>query len=406
MESGMSLRVAHLCHDPVPYSSTSTEQVVRSCAGLASLGVRVDLFFMGSGLASQHSVQPGPAVREAVAEAYGFASGLPEGLRLIPVRQALPGLPGIGEWEVRAARLARRARYDVVLTRDLVALAWSLAVGSRAVFETYRADLQVSPWLRPWRGYCYRHPNLAGIVVHSRLAARAAASAGAEEGSVLVAYNGHAPELLEPRLGREEARVRLGLPHDRPIVVYTGHVGPEKGFEAIRQLAVRAPEALFLVVGALPGEAAAREGMERAAPAGTPNLRVLPRVPPGKVAPYLFAADCLLIPPTAGPLVRHRRTVLPMKTFLYLAAGRPILAPDLPDLREVLSDGSTAVLVPPDDSDVAAAALRRVLADAPLRESLSAAALDVARAYTWESRSRRVKAFLEAASATADATGS
>lgn len=398
----MTLRLAHLCHDPIPYSSTSTEQVVRSCAGLAALGVEVDLYFPASARAWEPRARPDAAVREEAAVTYGFAAGLPEGLRLLPtpsrLRNArlLPRPLGIGAWEARAARLARRGGYDVVITRDLVALAWSLAAGSRTAFETYRVDLQTSRWLRPWRRFCYRHRNFAGIVVHSGLAARAAEAAGVAERQVLVAHNGHAPELFEPRLGREEARARLGLPPGVATVVYTGHVGREKGFDAVLRLASDVPEALFLVIGALPGEAASREAIDAAGRARAANLRVLPRVPPADVPPYLFAADCLLIPPTAGPLVRHRRTVLPMKTFLYLAAGRAILAPDLADLREVLADGRSAVLVPPDDPGAAAAALRRILGDAPLRDALAAAALEAARAYTWESRSRRVRAFLEA----------
>ncbi len=398
----MSLRLAHLCHDPLPYSSTSTEQVVRSCAGLAAQGVRVDLLFMGSDLEPQPSSRPGPEVREAVATSYGFATGLPERLHLVPVPPVrfLPGPPGIGAWEVRAAHLARRTPHDLVLTRDLVALAWSLAAGCRAAFETYRADLQVSPWLRPWRRFCYRHRNFAGIVVHSAMAGRAAVAAGIAQRKVLVAHNGYAPELFEPRLARAEARVRLALPPDAALVLYAGHVGPRKGFEAILRLASDVPEALFVVVGAEPGDAATRAAGDAVTGTGVSNLRVLPRVPPGQVAPYLFAADCLLIPPTAGPLLRHGRTVLPMKTFLYLAAGRPILAPDLPDVREVLDNGRTAVLVPPDDRCAAAQALRRILADAPLRESLSAAALATAPRYSWESRSSLVKAFLEASATT------
>lgn len=397
----MSLHLAHLCHDPLPHSSTSTEQVVRSCAGLAAQGVRVDLLFRGSDLEFQQVPRPDPGVRESVATAYGFATGLPGLLQLVMVPSArlLPGPPGIGAWEIRAARRARRGPYDLVLTRDFVALAWSLAAGRRAVFETYRADVQASPWLRPWRRFCYRHRNFAGIVVHSAVAGRAAVAAGIPERKVLVAHNGHAPELFEPRLARAEARERVALPPDIPLVLYAGHVGPRKGFETILRLAGDVPEALFVVVGALPGDAATRDAGDAVARAGISNVRVLPRVPPGDVPPYLFAADCLLIPPTAAPLLRHGRTVLPMKTFLYLAAGRPILAPDLADVREVLDDGRTAVLVPPDDPRAAAQGLRRVLADAALRESLSAAALAAARGYTWESRSRRVKAFLEAASA-------
>ncbi|MBP1635636.1 MAG: glycosyl transferase group 1 [Acidobacteria bacterium] len=397
----MSLRIAHLCHDPLPHTSTSTEQVVRACAGLAALGVTVDLFFAGSGPPPQHAAQPGAADREAVAEAYGFATGLPDGLRLVPVPgvPALRGGAGIGAWEVRAARLARRGGYDLVLTRDLAALAWSLGGGSRAVFETYRADLQTSPWLWPWRRFCYCRPNLAGVITHSALTARAVVAAGVDERKVLVAMNGHASEHLQPRLGRDEARAILGLPGGRPLVVYAGHVGPRKGFAALAALAASVPEATFLAVGAEPGSAEERDARRAAARSGAGNVSVLPRVPPARVPAYLFAADCLLIPPSAAPLVRHGRTVLPMKTFLYLGAGRPILAPDLPDVREVLTDGRTALLVPPDDVPAAAAALRRLLSDAALQAGLSAGALEAASLYTWDARSSRVKAFLEGMSA-------
>jgi glycosyltransferase involved in cell wall biosynthesis len=387
------LRIAYLCHDPLPHTSTSTEQVVRACSGLARAGVRVDLVFR----ATRGVQAPRP---EAVAAAYGFDEGLPGGLRLVPLEggDRLPGALGTAAWEARAARAACAADYDLVCTRDLLALAWSLAIGSRCVFETYRADLQAAPLLAPWRFFSYHHPNLAGVIVHSALTGRAAVAAGLPPRKLLVAYNGFAREHFDPRLERAEARTRLGLPNDRPLVVYAGHVGRRKGFDAILRLASAVPEASFLVLGidAGSGERGARADARRA---GAGNLLLHPRVAPPRVPPYLFAADCLLIPTTAGPLVRHRRTVLPMKTFLYLAAGRPILGPDLPDLREVLTDGETALLVPPDDPAAAASALRRLLADEGLRARLSAGALAAGVAYTWESRSVRVKEFLEAVSA-------
>ena len=57
-----------------------------------------------------------------------------------------------------------------------------------------------------------------------------------------------------------------------------------------------------------------------------------------------------------------------MKTFSYLAAGRPIVAPDLPDLREVLRHNENALLVPPDDVDAAAAAIRLAVFNRPIGE--------------------------------------
>jgi glycosyltransferase involved in cell wall biosynthesis len=120
---------------------------------------------------------------------------------------------------------------------------------------------------------------------------------------------------------------------------------------------------------------------------------MVPRVPPAEVARFLFAADVLVFPPTAAAL-RAGRTVLPMKTFQYLAAGRAILAPDLPDLREVLRHDANAVLVPPDVPGAAADALRGLLGDVPRRERLAAAALADAARYTWDARAAKIAAFL------------
>ena len=113
-----------------------------------------------------------------------------------------------------------------------------------------------------------------------------------------------------------------------------------------------------------------------------------------EVAPYLYAADCLVVPPTDEPLARYGRTVLPMKVFAYLAAGRPILAPRLPDLEEVLTDGITAMLVPPGDVRAAAAALEALLADRTRAARLGEAAKAASVQFTWAARAEKIAAFL------------
>ena len=55
-----------------------------------------------------------------------------------------------------------------------------------------------------------------------------------------------------------------------------------------------------------------------------PNVIVRPWQPFDSVLRYLDAADVLLVPPSAAPL-RGGGTVLPLKLFSYLAAGRPPL---------------------------------------------------------------------------------
>lgn len=59
--------------------------------------------------------------------------------------------------------------------------------------------------------------------------------------------------------------------------------------------------------------------------------------------------------------------------FEYLAAGRPLIASRVGVVPEVLRDHEHALLVPAGDADALAAALRELLADAPLRARLAEA---------------------------------
>jgi glycosyltransferase involved in cell wall biosynthesis len=75
-----------------------------------------------------------------------------------------------------------------------------------------------------------------------------------------------------------------------------------------------------------------------------------------------------------------------------MAAGRPIVASDLPSSREVLRDGESALLVPPGDATALAAAVRRVLSDRELAARLAHAAWDEAPQYSWDARARKLRA--------------
>lgn len=88
----------------------------------------------------------------------------------------------------------------------------------------------------------------------------------------------------------------------------------------------------------------------------------------------------------------------PLKIFDYMAAGRAIVAPDQPNIREILEHGRTALLFDPAaafDSDAGMwAAIRRLAGDAGLRARLGAAARAELerRDYTWAGNARRVVA--------------
>ena len=254
--------------------------------------------------------------------------------------------------------------------------------------EHYRPWPDELPWLRPLIRRTTRAPHCRGFILHSDHTAQSFRRIGVDPAQILVAHNGTDPEHFRNLPSAAEARAALGLPPGRPIALYAGRLNAEKALDQVFALAALRPEILFLLVGSEgrgPVEAeAARHG----------NVEVRPWQSAAALPAWLRAADLLLVPASLRPLERSRRSVLPMKLFSYLAAGRPILAPRAPDTAELLGDGINALLVEPDRPEAAAAALDRLLANPALAARLGAGALETSRSLTWDARAARILAFL------------
>jgi glycosyltransferase involved in cell wall biosynthesis len=82
----------------------------------------------------------------------------------------------------------------------------------------------------------------------------------------------------------------------------------------------------------------------------------------------------------------------PLKLFEYMACGRAIVAPDQPNIREILTNGENALLFDPEKPAALWHAIQRLAADPELRERLGRAARETldARDYTWEGNAGRV----------------
>ncbi len=292
-------------------------------------------------------------------------------------------------WLRRAAGHLRTIGSDLNLTRIPAALGAGLGGGRPFVFEHYRPWPDHYPLLRGLFRRTLADGRCAGAVLHSAFAAESYRRLGIADEKLLVAHNGFDPDLLHPVLTRAEARGRLGLPPDRPIAVYAGRLNGKKGLDQVLLLADRRPEVLFLLVGS-EGEGA----IERAA-RSRPNVEPAPWQAPDALPAYLYAADVLLIPASAEPMRRFGQTVLPLKTFTYLAAGRPILAPASADTAEILLDGVNALLVPPGQPDAASDALGRLLSESDLADLLGRGARATAETRTWDHRARRLLDFFD-----------
>lgn len=111
---------------------------------------------------------------------------------------------------------------------------------------------------------------------------------------------------------------------------------------------------------------------------------VLPgRVEPADALRAQAALDVMVVPRLDTGVAR---LVTPLKPVEAMAYGVPVVASDLPALRELLADGRAGSLVPPADPEALAEAVTRLRKDDTHRERQVAEALEEVRRFrTWPS---------------------
>ena len=170
-------------------------------------------------------------------------------------------------------------------------------------------------------------------------------------------------------------RMRLGLSAEEPVILYSGTFEAYQGLPeliaAIPLVRAQVPSATFVLVGADRANGlATQEGTESLLRSGA--LRIIERQPRSEMSAYLTMADVLVSPRAYGGN-------LPLKIFDYLAAGRPIVATDIPTHRTVLAE-DRAVLVAPGTEAIAQGILA-VLGDRLRAQRLAAAAKSYAQTH-------------------------
>jgi len=163
-------------------------------------------------------------------------------------------------------------------------------------------------------------------------------------------------------------RAELGIPPHARVVVYAGTFEPYQGLSmllgAVQRVIEAVPDVIFVLVGGEgePAEAVRREVAQRKLNGA---MRVLGRKPRAEMPAFLAMADLLVSPRSYGDN-------LPLKVFDYLAAGRAIVATDLPAHRALL-DESRARLTEPTAAGLAAAIIELLRSPARAAELAQAA---------------------------------
>lgn len=364
------MKVVYLSSSSIPSLSANSIHVMKMCQAFAKNGHEVTL------LAPNNKKEYVQDV-DCVYKYYGVEQSFEI------IKLPWPEIKGRGYiYALLAAFMASRLKPDLVFGRNTIGCALAAFADLPVIFESHSPiaesgrftswffdKLSLSKKLKKFvlithslkEYYISTHPHLASIIT--------VAPDGADPVS---------PDVKPVLLPNASKRMQVG---------YVGHLYEGKGIEVIVELSKHCSWADFHVVGGKEGDL--NYWKERAK--GVRNLTFYGHVSHAQASSFIKSFDVVLLP--NQPIVRVNkkdeigRWTSPLKMFEYMAAGKPIVASDLPVLREVLTHRRNALLCAHDDIQEWLAALTELVEDSLLARSIGAKARDdFLRSYTWQVR--------------------
>lgn len=178
----------------------------------------------------------------------------------------------------------------------------------------------------------------------------------------------------------------------KPIILYTGSFKSWKGVDVlIKAIRHCKNDAFFLLVG---GVGNLKNQMEALAQSEgvTDRLYIDGFLSQDQVVAIQKSADIAIIPNNRATI--GERYTSPLKVFEYLAAGLPIIASDLPALREILTSEENALFFEPENEIALAQVIDQLLSDTTLRQRMAAHNLHKSADFSWNQRAKGIIEFI------------
>ncbi|MFA6322567.1 MAG: glycosyltransferase family 4 protein [Candidatus Buchananbacteria bacterium] len=377
------MKILYIANIRIPTEKAHGYQIVKMCESFASAGVEVELVvparknpdFKNVNIFEYYKIFNNFKVRKVLSCDPVWMLKFPAGI-YIKIQTMI--------FSLSIVSILLKNKKNVIYTRDELLLPWLQLFCDHVVWEAHDLLSSKRFFSRYWQR-CKKivaiTRNLKDVLIDYNVIPE----------NVIVAPDGVDLVEFENISGSQtEIRKMLTLPTDKKIIMYAGHLYEWKGVDLLAQTArTFNNNELFVFIGGNKKDIEVfknKFGDQK-------NILILGFVPHDKVPYYLKAADVLVLPNSAKKDISRLYTS-PMKLFEYMAAGRPIVASDLPSIREILSD-DCATLVLPDSVESLVAGIKKILNDDSLATKMAAQSYQKIGEYTWEKRTKKIIDFVK-----------
>jgi len=379
----------------LPTEKAHGYQISKMCEAFAQQGVEVTLMHPARR-------QPTPKLAQSnVFDYYGIKPSftvktLPN-LDVVAWRQWIPNpfftpifFAHALAWGLYAALVASRYGAELYFTRNIEIAFWLTKLNLPTAYEAHFIPKRIRRRLLRNVASSTQCKLLIALTSHiqNRLIGM-----GCPSDKITVLPDGVDQAMFQHLPPQEECRRRLGLPLGKPIIGYIGRfviLDMEKGLSNLIQALAYIPESELLLVCVGGPMEVVPFYLDTAHQFGIPEhrLKFVDRVPNLEVPYWIRSLDVAVIPYPRTEYLSY--FVSPLKLFEYMAAGVPIVASDLPSLREILHHKENAWLVPPENPQALAEGIYTLLKDRDLAKKLASRALDEVKRYTWNARAEKI----------------
>ncbi|MEA2112502.1 MAG: glycosyltransferase family 4 protein [Patescibacteria group bacterium] len=201
------------------------------------------------------------------------------------------------------------------------------------------------------------------------------------------------------KIPQKEARNKLNLPQDKNIIGYIGkyvtfgkgNKGVDDLIKAFPEVFIRKKDSFLLIVGVGEDNVSKVKKLLEDSRISKEDYKIIAHLPYDKVIYSYRASDVLIM--NYSKFQYHTYYTSPMKMFEYMASKRPIVASDLPAMREVLNDGN-CLFIQPDNVGSLIKGIKDILQNKDKADRISQQAYSDVQNYTWDKRAQNILNFI------------
>ena len=377
------MRIAYLSSSIIPSQKANSIQVVKMCNAFSQLGHEVTLFAKTSG---SHNNSDSVDLKEYYGINFPF--------KIHRLSASNIRLLGGLEYAYKVYNKIINLNFnpDILYGRNLYALTLCQKLNRPIIYESHAAPVFGRKLLER---YLFSLPQFKKLVVINK------ALYDYYINNFSLFKNNPNKILLAPD-GSDSTEVItnkkiINLNNNLPRIGYAGSLYPGKGVDTIIELARIMPECNFVIAGGSDNEIKHFKETNN-----LNNLFFYGFVTPSDIPVFLSECDILLAPYSEKVYSEYNKKVnladwmSPLKLFDYMSSKKPIIASNLPAIREILEDSKTAVLVDYNDITAWKNSIVKILCKSDFAKALSENAYELLKnKYTWKTRAERVLSLID-----------